>query len=243
MDVEFVDEAPGWPDGRGDELRPPDPRRRTRQRLAAAIGLLALAVLGTIAALHRAPASHRPAAAVAPSPAAPVRPARPVPVARSEADLAQPLSTIYRRASEPRRPARVVRADAVPGSCRPVLPGAAPHRAAARELAGALPGYRVVAISRTVNRSGALCEFTVRARNRDGTIAVMIVTSPSSRPPCCGIEQLDVGSSRLGARLLQYARFATPDRWSVLLGTVGRPERAPEIAVLENLASSSRLRW
>ncbi len=243
MNVEFVDEAAGAPDGAGGRFRAPSPRRRRARRLAGAGAVLAAAALGTVAVLQRTPAQHVADAGGTALRSPPSAPTAAAPAARSVRDLGEPLRTVYRLAAGPPPVGTQVRADAARGSCRPVPVGVAPPRVAARDLVRVLPGYRVLDVGRTVNRSAGLCGFTIRARSSAGTTAVMVVTSPSALPPCCGTELLDVGTSALGVQMVQYARFSTPDRWSVLLGTVGPRGRQPRIAVLENLVSSPRLRW
>lgn len=228
MNLEFVDEAT-------DDQLDVERRRRVPRWM---IGLVVTAVAAVaVVVVQRNPATnHRPSA----SPSSDVVAA---PMPASLAALDETFTAVYESARDATPAHDILRTGTDATSCMGVRIGTAPERNASAALVRGLPGYTLLDSSRVIDEGAGLCALEVRARDTSGTVALIMVSSPSaSRAPHLR-EALETHSALLGNIVVEYARFTTPDGWMIVVGTSGPMGRQPPARLLEDLAISSALRW
>ena len=136
----------------------------------------------------------------------------------------------------------VVRPTAQKGACPFVRQGQWPVTTASDAVHKWLPGFTVKGSSRTIDELANLCGLSLQARDRRGTIAVVIVTPPDSHVKGQMV-LLSTGFVLSTPTTTSYVTTTNSTGWTIQVGAIGQNSRLPSSRDLVSLAQDPGLLW
>lgn len=229
----FIEESSEHADGPNDDILDVGTDRR-RPRVLIGLLVATVVAIAVVVVVQRQPAAEPVAA--------PSTPLVTTPLPSRLAGIDETFSSVYLRARDAGTGEDVVHiSDAT--SCKAVKIGTSPQHEAGLALQRGLHGYRLIDTSRTIDQTAGLCALQVRAHDSSGTVALLMVSSPSPDPVAHRRGLLETHTAPLEDLVVQYSRFTTADGWIVVVGTSGPRGRQPAETLLGALAMNSALRW